>query len=306
MVQREIQSAPTDALNASIVDNDSGESVKDGGEAGKLLENMDAPLSATTTTNSLPTPSPTPCVSPTLTPVSNGGLEHPFVNSNFMGAETFYGTVETVEDAILVVEACRRGLLPRVARRLGDRDRALIRPGSIFVFVERESGIKRWTDGKIWSPSRITGDFLSYRQLEQRLASTKRGGETVAGPLRTLSMREAGGSFAHYAPNYTSPARRIEVGLERQGTVLKKGWIGQKDDLIENWRGNVSSYSLLFGRSNLYTTSKIDTQQIGHVRNLTGTGSIYSYCTASQPGEWHFICPTYCFSSVAISRAYPS
>jgi hypothetical protein len=112
---------------------------------------------------------------------------------NLQGAESFYGTIEHVEDAILVVEACRQGHLPRVKRRLGDRDRASIRPGSVFAFTERESGIRRWTDGKIWSPSRISGEFLLYRQLEQRVAPVKRqpkalgGGEeeddSSAGPL---------------------------------------------------------------------------------------------------------------------------
>lgn len=29
-------------------------------------------------------------------------------------------------------------------------------------------GIKRWTDGFLWSPSRILGDFLVYRELENK------------------------------------------------------------------------------------------------------------------------------------------
>jgi hypothetical protein len=31
------------------------------------------------------------------------------------------------------------------------------------------SGIKRWTDGLVWSPSRILGNFLIYRELDKRL-----------------------------------------------------------------------------------------------------------------------------------------
>lgn len=42
------------------------------------------------------------------------------------------------------------------------------RCGSVFVFVEGECGIRRWTDGKLWSPSRIFGHFLVYKQVSKR------------------------------------------------------------------------------------------------------------------------------------------
>lgn len=87
-------------------------------------------------------------------------------------AETYYGYIETVEDAVLIVEACRYGRLMRVKRRLHEKERQGIRSGSVFVFVERESGIRRWTDGKLWSPSRICGEFLLYRELESRQQSS--------------------------------------------------------------------------------------------------------------------------------------
>ena len=70
------------------------------------------------------------------------------------------GWIETTGDALLILEAARRGLIPRVTRRLVDSERKMITSGSVFVFDEDESGIKRWTDGFIWSPSRILGNFL--------------------------------------------------------------------------------------------------------------------------------------------------
>lgn len=70
------------------------------------------------------------------------------------------GWIETTEDALLILEAARRGLIPRVTRRLVDSERKMITSGSVFVFDEDESGIKRWTDGFVWSPSRILGNFL--------------------------------------------------------------------------------------------------------------------------------------------------
>lgn len=60
-----------------------------------------------------------------------------------MMAETFHGYIETTQDVLLIFEGCRRGLLPRICRRLQERERKLIRSGSIFVFDERESGTKR-------------------------------------------------------------------------------------------------------------------------------------------------------------------
>lgn len=80
----------------------------------------------------------------------------------------FRGYIDTTLDALLVLEAARRGMIPRVTRRLIERERGMIQSGSVFVFDEHESGIKRWTDGLIWSPSRILNNFLVYRQQDKR------------------------------------------------------------------------------------------------------------------------------------------
>jgi len=80
--------------------------------------------------------------------------------------ETYYGYVRSPADAIKLFEACRQGMLPRVQRRLSERERNLIRSGSIFVWDEREAGMRRWTDGKSWSASRVSGSFLTYREME--------------------------------------------------------------------------------------------------------------------------------------------
>lgn len=72
----------------------------------------------------------------------------------------FRGYIDTTLDALLVFEAARRGMIPRVTRRLIEKERGMIQSGAVFVFDEHESGIKRWTDGLIWSPSRILNNFL--------------------------------------------------------------------------------------------------------------------------------------------------
>ncbi|CEP20063.1 hypothetical protein [Parasitella parasitica] len=100
--------------------------------------------------------------------------------------ETFHGYIETTQDVLLIFEGCRRGLLPRICRRLQERERKMIRSGSIFVFDERESGIKRWTDGRVWSPSRILGNFLIYRELD------KKAGEKKSAALSNSNTNNAG------------------------------------------------------------------------------------------------------------------
>ncbi|KAG0003106.1 hypothetical protein BGZ65_002018, partial [Modicella reniformis] len=146
-------------------------------------------------------------------------------------AKAFHGRVEDTVDALIILEACRQGVLPKINRRLlaaergevqdhtivksedvgtssvssfapdvpslstsirlfpGDQQSlvhpdppisavepsspSLITPGSVFVFDEDESKICRWTDGRIWSPSRISGNFLIYRELFRKLSNEK-------------------------------------------------------------------------------------------------------------------------------------
>ncbi|KAJ5551154.1 Gluconate transport inducer 1/Pac2 [Penicillium sp. DV-2018c] len=99
--------------------------------------------------------------------------------------ETYYGHVRTPADAIILFEACRIGLLPRVQRRLSEKERQSIRSGSVFVWDEREAGMRRWTDGKSWSASRVSGSFLTYREMEGKRgggsttqSTVSRGGKT--------------------------------------------------------------------------------------------------------------------------------
>ena len=96
--------------------------------------------------------------------------------------ETYNGHVRTPADAIVLFEACRLGLLPRVQRRLSEKERQSIKSGSVFVWDEREAGMRRWTDGKSWSASRVSGSFLTYREMEG-----KRGGNNFGPPLAAVA-----------------------------------------------------------------------------------------------------------------------
>ncbi|KAJ2155315.1 Gluconate transport-inducing protein [Coemansia sp. RSA 637] len=81
---------------------------------------------------------------------------------------TYRGYIATTDDALLMFEACRLGMLQRRTRRLCERERSMLESGCVYVWDENESGIRRWTDGKRWSPSRVNGCFLSYTELEPK------------------------------------------------------------------------------------------------------------------------------------------
>ena len=115
-------------------------------------------------------------------PNSRLAVPKPTTISTSLDMETYNGHVRTPADAIILFEACRLGLLPRVQRRLSEKERQSIKSGSVFVWDEREAGMRRWTDGKSWSASRVSGSFLTYREMEG-----KRGGNSFGPPLAAVS-----------------------------------------------------------------------------------------------------------------------
>lgn len=60
--------------------------------------------------------------------------------NNTVAGTTFQGYIETTRDSLLIFEACKRGLLPRVNRRLQEKERQLVQSGAVFCFDENESG----------------------------------------------------------------------------------------------------------------------------------------------------------------------
>ncbi|KAN0123710.1 Gti1/Pac2 family domain containing protein [Russula decolorans] len=79
--------------------------------------------------------------------------------------------VRDARDAHTVFEAVRLGLLRPVTRRLNEVERSMyITSGAIFVWEESDDdlGLKRWTDGRVWSQSRMREPYLFY---DERLPS---------------------------------------------------------------------------------------------------------------------------------------
>ncbi|GAA5935534.1 hypothetical protein JCM10213_004051 [Rhodosporidiobolus nylandii] len=82
---------------------------------------------------------------------------------------SYFGVVSSAQEAHAILEASKLGLLPRITRRLTDDERLrFVQPGAVFVWEEEEAGIRRWTDHIKWSPSRVSGAFLTYTEVPSR------------------------------------------------------------------------------------------------------------------------------------------
>ncbi|TPX63130.1 hypothetical protein SpCBS45565_g06857 [Spizellomyces sp. 'palustris'] len=93
--------------------------------------------------------------------------------------ETWHGFVETLEDAVLLLEACRQGYLRRNQRRLTENEKGRIESGSIWIWDEEEAQIRRWTDGRTWSPSRrLLERFLVYYEIDGTVRNRRTSEET--------------------------------------------------------------------------------------------------------------------------------
>lgn len=79
--------------------------------------------------------------------------------------ESVHGPIRSEDECLKIIDMCRTGALQRVTSRLSENERMEIRPGSIYVYEEEESGISRWTDGKMWSSSKVYGRCLIYYEV---------------------------------------------------------------------------------------------------------------------------------------------
>ena len=138
---------------------------------------------------------------------------------------TWYGHVTTTRDALILFEACLNGTLHHVPRRPHDRERGnLIKSGSVFIYEENASGIKRWTDGVPWSPSRILGNFLVYRELtkpfppgEKKRATKRNKRATKPGePYPRMNGSGSGGGGGSDPISPTTPGLKSDGSLDNR------------------------------------------------------------------------------------------
>lgn len=153
---------------------------------------------------------------------------------------TWRGHIETTKDALIIFEACFTGALAHCFRRPHDRERnQLIVSGNVFVYEEATSGIKRWTDGIPWSPSRILTNFLIYRQLNnpfppgEKKRATKRGQRpTRPGDPYPTSGSKGGTSEDSYQ---FSPRSPVTPGLKSDEGVDKDANRGLLGSLVDSY-----------------------------------------------------------------------
>ncbi|PBK62005.1 hypothetical protein ARMSODRAFT_896008 [Armillaria solidipes] len=87
--------------------------------------------------------------------------------------EPFYGYVKMAVNVLHLIHTARQRVIPHITRHLNDLEQwDIIKSGSVFVFSVEESGIKQWTDGLLWPPSRIVGNFLP-RSLTHRTSPSQ-------------------------------------------------------------------------------------------------------------------------------------
>ncbi|KAJ2850529.1 Gluconate transport-inducing protein [Coemansia brasiliensis] len=143
--------------------------------------------------------------------------------------ETYYGFVSTSEDALALFEACRLGYKQRVPRRLSDAERAAIRSGSVFVWEENESGMKRWTDGRSWSPSRVQGCFLTYHEWEGRRRAQRHPsfhamhGFNLPMNMHGMAIPMGIARYGHFIGGPTKAgSTQVQYGFPKENGMLKK------------------------------------------------------------------------------------
>ncbi|KAI3392929.1 hypothetical protein diail_4978 [Diaporthe ilicicola] len=135
---------------------------------------------------------------------SRGHLEPPMPDSAIPA--TYRGHVATTQDALIVVEACLRGVLYHTPRRPRASDEpSLAKSGNIFVYESRSSGIRNWEDGIAWSTPQRVGNFELCRQLSCTSGrSRSNGNHSSAGRLcrKTISVTVRG--ITHHLVAYFS------------------------------------------------------------------------------------------------------
>ncbi|ETN44080.1 uncharacterized protein HMPREF1541_10945 [Cyphellophora europaea CBS 101466] len=96
-----------------------------------------------------------------------------------------------------------------------------VRSGHVFVFEEHESGIKQWTDGIHWSPSRVLDSFIVYRELDDEEKGTGKRGRLIPSEDRTRDHQEPAESNLYGSLVDSYPFKRD--GLMKRTISMKTG-----------------------------------------------------------------------------------
>lgn len=155
--------------------------------------------------------------------------------------ETFYGSVETSEDANKLFKACKIGLLPQVQHRLSLNERQSIRPGSVFVWDDQNSHIQRWTDGRAWGTCRPYKGFLSYQEMTSRFSKDKVNNKGISaigykpdGMIKRTFCSKNSVGVRYFLVAYSQQEHMQTVKLGRPVEDLRLSHIGSFDEACED------------------------------------------------------------------------
>ncbi|KAI8616164.1 Gti1/Pac2 family-domain-containing protein [Chytriomyces sp. MP71] len=119
-------------------------------------------------------------------------------------------------DALLIVEGVVRGSLLSMDKAPIDFAQIMtIRSGSVVVFEESS---KRWRDGRRWSPSRVHGPFLLYREVEP---TASRPAPRKVKPTHIMDTRIPGLEPTYSVKTLKPNTQLVEDGLTKKTITLK-------------------------------------------------------------------------------------
>ncbi|KAJ3216233.1 hypothetical protein HK099_005943 [Clydaea vesicula] len=155
-----------------------------------------------------------------------------------------------------------------VQRRMSEEERIInIKSGNVFVWDEAESGIKRWTDGRSWSPSRSSGQFLVYKETEPR--------------QRAVSVISDGHSDSGQTAN-SSPNANAAAGSE---FVVKEDGLIKKTIKVETTLGRRQHLISYFTKSDYDKNAFITPSKTPHLSNSPLNLNIYSQFSEIDIGQ---------------------
>lgn len=138
-------------------------------------------------------------------------------------AESLVCCIHSEDDCRFLIQCAKMGRIRRLRARLTDGEKRRIRPGHVYIYNENESGIRRWTDKKVWTPSRLQDSFLVYRDLNgpfiKKAYSLKQEGGRFHVVVYTLAEWEQSGRCCMFFKDALEA-----IGADRHAGHPKSGW----------------------------------------------------------------------------------
>lgn len=195
---------------------------------------------------------------------------------------TYYGSCPNARESLILFEAVRMGLIPMVPDRLSDGERKKITSGSIYVWDEVNSPMRRWTDGRTWSNSRVVGDFLEYRETDADTSSSSRPSRSILKPYglkkRTICLPAQDHSSLRLIA-YSNSAD------ERNGTLPLPSSDPQFAEIVKNLESNPLKHDNLQTLVSMGRRRKSKLDSAKSVDQGSGVGSSLATCKSQGDSE---------------------